>query len=47
MSISGCLLLCVIIIPFVDKQKNEIGGVDYMYPEMVENFSQYAQTSLL
>ena len=30
---------------FVDKKKNEIGGVDYMYPEMVENFSQYAQTS--
>ena len=28
-----------------DKKKNEIGGVDYMYPEMVENFSQYAQTS--
>ena len=30
---------------FVDKKKNEIGGVDYMYSEMVENFSQYAQTS--
>ena len=30
---------------FVDKKKNEIGGVDYMYPEMVDNFSQYAQTS--
>ena len=30
---------------FVDKKKNEIGGLDYMYPEMVENFSQYAQTS--
>lgn len=30
---------------FVDKKDNEIGGLDYMYPDMVENFSNYAKTS--
>lgn len=30
---------------FVDKKDNEIGGIDYMYPDMVENFSNYAKTS--
>lgn len=30
---------------FVDKKDDEIGGIDYMYPDMVENFSNYARTS--
>lgn len=30
---------------FVDKKDDEIGGLDYMYPDMIENFSNYANTS--
>ena len=30
---------------FVDKKDDEIGGLDYMYPDMIENFSNYAKTS--
>lgn len=30
---------------FVDKKDDEIGGLDYMYPDMNENFSNYANTS--
>ena len=32
---------------FVDKKDDEIGGLDYMYPDMIENFSNYANTSFL
>lgn len=32
---------------FVDKKDDEIGGLDYMYPDMIENFSNYAKTSFI